>query len=96
MATTSTYQVSPISLRIDTIGLHPSKLKISLTSDSSTSGGISRNIIVLLPCALAEVTLILFSSVIETTVEPSNALIIIDSSCVSALTLANYNLVKEM
>ena len=56
-------QLSPISLRMETIDRHPGKLNISLTSSIGASDGISRSIIVLRPADLI-LALILLSTTI--------------------------------
>ena len=88
-----TYQVSPISLCIETMGLHPSNAKISLISSSPASEGISLRIIVLRPPAFM-FDLILLSSVNVTRVDEAKALRTTSSSCVKAFNFANYATIK--
>ena len=91
----SFYHVSPISLLIEEICLHPSKLKISLTSATSASDGISLRIIVLRPAALI-LGLIRSSTIFI--VDLSSALRRRASSVVSAFIFANcsYNMQEKM
>jgi hypothetical protein len=86
-----TNQESPISLLKELMGLHPSKLKISLTSSIGASDGISRRMIVLLPPNL-RFALILLSTIVND--EPTKASRSTASSLVSAFNFANWKKLK--